>query len=739
MDGPVKSVFVTCLLLLTIFSASAQRIEEMEFHNQQITDILLVLAEMAGTSIVPDETVEGAASYYFSDTDFETALELFLNTYKYYFWKKNNIYYVSKVKTEYIKEQNLLNVDADEVDITLLVRSISKQMGKTILYDSLPRMKLTVHIKEAAPEDVLDIIIRRFPDYQLESEDSFFYIKRLEQDVRTAGQEQPTGQETIWREGDNYVIKTDKSRFFELINTLFVLENKEYSLLVKSDSILENLYHRDKTFSEMLSILLEQANADYAFANDIFYIFEIKRNDILKHYKMTEVVRLRNISVEDVPPLFPQDLVSGSMFKIDKKTNSIIVRGSPKEIEPVIRFLKQIDVPGEGKKHYRYDLKYLSVKEFIPLLPKELGKLKPVTIPNTNSFIIHLSEDEKESLESYISLVDTRKKTYPVTLQYIKSGDLLKNLPPSISKEEIEVTGNQSLIFFVGTEEKRELFLKELDHVDRPIPQIRYELLVIQYQEGASLTWNRSAENKLIEESTGEEGDGTVEAVAEAAKNVFLGSIGELLSLSFDIVSTFGYQFAVKFSLELGKNTAQILADTTLNGLSGEDIKFQNTNTFRYRDIEIDPDTGEQRNTGVTREITSGLIIDINGWVSGNGMITMDVSATVSKRGANVSSTTGSPPPTSEKIVSTHVRTRSGEPIIISGLIQQELNESEKKLPGLGDIPIAGAPFKNKNKTQETSEMVIYIVPHLEMPESDEEGLGSKFERIYKNLVAGRS
>ena len=64
-------------LFLSIGVAGAQQIKEMEFKNQAIVDILLALAEMSGKSIVPDETVTGTASYYFNETDFETALKIF--------------------------------------------------------------------------------------------------------------------------------------------------------------------------------------------------------------------------------------------------------------------------------------------------------------------------------------------------------------------------------------------------------------------------------------------------------------------------------------------------------------------------------------------------------------------------------------------------------------------------------------------------------------------------------------
>ncbi|GAB1483438.1 hypothetical protein MASR2M78_22540 [Treponema sp.] len=65
------------------------------------------------------------------------------------------------------------------------------------------------------------------------------------------------------------------------------------------------------------------------------------------------------------------------------------------------------------------------------------------------------------------------------------------------------------------------------------------------------------------------------------------------MSLNFDAVSVFGYQFAAKMSAELAENQANIFADTTLYGLSGQEITLVNTNTYRYKDSNIDPNTGE--------------------------------------------------------------------------------------------------------------------------------------------------
>src|SRR5208282_3611173 len=93
--------FAACALTSVL---AAQQIKEMEFKNQAIVDILLALAQASGRSIVPDETVSGNASYYFSETDFETALKIFLTTYRMYCWKEGNITYISRVRSTWNKE-----------------------------------------------------------------------------------------------------------------------------------------------------------------------------------------------------------------------------------------------------------------------------------------------------------------------------------------------------------------------------------------------------------------------------------------------------------------------------------------------------------------------------------------------------------------------------------------------------------------------------------------------------------
>lgn len=59
----------------------------------------------------------------------------------------------------------------------------------------------------------------------------------------------------------------------------------------------------------------------------------------------------------------------------------------------------------------------------------------------------------------------------------------------------------------------------------------------------------------------------------------------------------------------------------------------------------------------------------------------------------------------------TVIRAKSGEIVVIGGLMQSIVSESESKTPLLGDIPVLGNLFKNKRNSEIKKELVILIKP----------------------------
>lgn len=63
--------------------------------------------------------------------------------------------------------------------------------------------------------------------------------------------------------------------------------------------------------------------------------------------------------------------------------------------------------------------------------------------------------------------------------------------------------------------------------------------------------------------------------------------------------------------------------------------------------------------------------------------------------------------------LSTTVKVRNEQMVVIGGLINNDLSDREQSVPLLGDIPILGLLFKNKNKEEVKTELVIMLKPSI--------------------------
>jgi type IV pilus assembly protein PilQ len=65
------------------------------------------------------------------------------------------------------------------------------------------------------------------------------------------------------------------------------------------------------------------------------------------------------------------------------------------------------------------------------------------------------------------------------------------------------------------------------------------------------------------------------------------------------------------------------------------------------------------------------------------------------------------------KHVQTQVLVENGGTVVIGGIFQQQENETEQKVPLLGDIPILGNLFKNNIRNSKRSELLIFLTPKV--------------------------
>jgi pilus assembly protein CpaC len=63
--------------------------------------------------------------------------------------------------------------------------------------------------------------------------------------------------------------------------------------------------------------------------------------------------------------------------------------------------------------------------------------------------------------------------------------------------------------------------------------------------------------------------------------------------------------------------------------------------------------------------------------------------------------------------VHTTVDIEPGQTLVIGGLIQKEINGNTQKVPVLGDLPYLGAAFRTVAYTEQESELLVLVTPHL--------------------------
>jgi pilus assembly protein CpaC len=67
----------------------------------------------------------------------------------------------------------------------------------------------------------------------------------------------------------------------------------------------------------------------------------------------------------------------------------------------------------------------------------------------------------------------------------------------------------------------------------------------------------------------------------------------------------------------------------------------------------------------------------------------------------------------------TTVQLYDGQTLALAGLLQDTMRESVRKIPGLGDIPILGALFRSSSFTQDKTDLLISVTPHIIKPEKE--------------------
>ncbi len=315
-----------------------------------------------------------------------------------------------------------------------------------------------------------------------------------------------------------------------------------------------------------------------------------------------------------------------------------------------------------------------------------------------NSFLIA----ESKKLENEVGLT-----SYVIPLQYGDSAEIADMLKDFNAKIQIDKTGNKLLV--ISSPKVIGEIRNVIAEVDRPPLQIMLEARLIEVavedEERLGINWNKLTPFESI----------LVQGDADNLPNPF--RPGErpqqVPYVGIDDLNTFakfGYQqpvFELAIDYLLKNNLAEVLANSKITTMNNKKASISVVDRIPF--ILSAGGVGGQVRTQI-EEV--GTKLEITPTVNTDGYIMTEVRPEVS----NVFQLIG-PDQNIPWIVSrsatTTIRVKSGESIVIAGLLGVNRKHTIYKVPFLGDLPFVGGWFRHKSLQSKKTDLIIQITPTI--------------------------
>ena len=177
--------------------------------------------------------------------------------------------------------------------------------------------------------------------------------------------------------------------------------------------------------------------------------------------------------------------------------------------------------------------------------------------------------------------------------------------------------------------------------------------------------------------------------------------------MSLQSFSRTALTIGAQLNLLIQKGDARILADPRITTLTGR------TASIRAGDqLAILTTTGGGTGTVATTQLQTfqtGVTLDITPVVNANNFVTLTLHPTLN----SLSGILNGVPQISTRDATTTVGLMNDQTLVIGGLIEENTNRTENKLPLLGDIPLVGRVFRNESLNHTRNELIVTVTPHI--------------------------
>ncbi|MFK8066738.1 MAG: secretin N-terminal domain-containing protein [Gammaproteobacteria bacterium] len=158
----------------------------------------------------------------------------------------------------------------------------------------------------------------------------------------------------------------------------------------------------------------------------------------------------------------------------------------------------------------------------------------------------------------------------------------------------------------------------------------------------------------------------------------------------------------------------------TLNNQSAM-IKVGTDRTFFIRTVTRDTTTAGSTNLieDTPSVVTEGIVLALTPQIAANGWIMMDISPIITRVTSvervldGDGNVTSSSPNLDIRQTSSLVRIKNGSTVAIGGLMQDTESNTNRSVPGVGDLPVVGKLFQGNYQIKRKKELVMFLTAKL--------------------------
>lgn len=266
-----------------------------------------------------------------------------------------------------------------------------------------------------------------------------------------------------------------------------------------------------------------------------------------------------------------------------------------------------------------------------------------------------------------------------IRLKYARSADAQRQLAGVLPERSYTVDERQNAILVHGTPRTLATARSFLRALDVPTPQVMFEVRVVD------LTVTDSSEIGILYSGTGpNDGPGTA---GWAFKNKTIPIQAQLTAL-------------------ITQNRAKVLATPRLATLNNKEASLLVGQSYPISNTVT---TGSTTSADV-KFVDIGVRLRLTPTIGADGSIVAELHPEYSAFAGT--SPQGNPIIQNRKIDTT-LRIERDETIVLGGLLQETDRETVRKFPLLGDLPVFGPIFRNREHGHERDDIVFLITPHV--------------------------